>query len=261
MPKKGGGGGKEDDGAEDKQQAVVIAMSVELSEAFAPLSLEMAPALFPLANVPLIDYTMEALISAGVKEIFVFCGGGAHGTAIRAHLQGSAWGKKLKAKDLHCILGDKSVGDCLRECDDLRSAARINNGDLIVVTGPLVSNHDITAALQEHKSSRKRDKSTIMTLSLKCLTRSHRSRSTASDTIWGYDSDSHELVLFDGPERDGAAGGKHLKVETDVIKPHRSLDVRADLVDARLYICTPQVLIEFVSNFDFNTMDQFIFDM
>eukprot|EP01047_Picozoa_sp_COSAG01_P056450 COSAG01_NODE_6402_length_3685_cov_161.988846_4_plen_43_part_01 len=43
MPKKGGGGGKEDDGAEDKQQAVVIAMSVELSEAFAPLSLEMAP--------------------------------------------------------------------------------------------------------------------------------------------------------------------------------------------------------------------------
>ena len=84
---------------------------------------------------------------------------------------------------LRC-LGIQSVGDCLRECDDMRSAAKIHNGDLIVVTGPLVSNHDIGTTLAQHKATKKTDKSTIMTLSLKRLSPSHRTRSSADRTIW-----------------------------------------------------------------------------
>ena len=76
----------------------------------------------------------------------------------------------------------------------------------------------------------------------------------------GFDGDTNELVLFDGPGNEVAAS-KRLELDKDILKPRRSLQIAADLVDVRIYICTPQVLIEFVSNFDFNTMDQFIFDM
>ena len=40
---------------------------------FAPLSLDLPRALMPLANVPLIDYTIDFLVSCGVEEIVLFC--------------------------------------------------------------------------------------------------------------------------------------------------------------------------------------------
>ena len=52
-----------------------------------------------------------------------------------------------------------------------------------------------------------------------------------------------------------------LKVEKDTLKSCRSLTLAADLVDTRVYVCTPQVLIEFDSNFDFHTMEQLVADL
>eukprot|EP01046_Picozoa_sp_COSAG06_P009960 COSAG06_NODE_533_length_14542_cov_17.021325_4_plen_139_part_00 len=77
--------------AEEKLQAVVIAQAFELEKSWAPLSCDVPPALFPLANVPLIDYTMQLLVGNGVKEIFVFCGGGEHGAKIKHYLKISQW--------------------------------------------------------------------------------------------------------------------------------------------------------------------------
>ena len=92
MPKKGKGNNNDDEiKAEEKLQAIVCAQAFDLSEQFKPLSDDVPPALFPLANVALIDYTMELLVAAGVQELFVFCGGGDHGKQIRAHLRGSPW--------------------------------------------------------------------------------------------------------------------------------------------------------------------------
>ena len=42
-------------------------------------------ALLPLVNVPLLDYTIEFLVEAGVQEIFVFCC--AHADQIKRHLR------------------------------------------------------------------------------------------------------------------------------------------------------------------------------
>ena len=89
MPKKGKQ--EEEIVAEEKLQAVVIADAFELGEAWAPLSFDGPPALFPLANVPLIDYTMELLVGAGVQEMYVFCGGGAHGAQLKTYLKTSQW--------------------------------------------------------------------------------------------------------------------------------------------------------------------------
>ena len=69
--------------------------------------------LLPLVNVPLIDYTLEWLASAGVEECFVFCC--AHANQITSHLTKSKWRSQpnfvvtpIESHD--CV----SAGDALR---------------------------------------------------------------------------------------------------------------------------------------------------
>ena len=78
----------------------------------------------------------------------------------------------------------------------------------------------------------------------------------SAQTLFGIDKDSQELVVYD--TKDSAT---LLKVEKDTLKSCRSLTLAADLVDTRVYVCTPQVLIEFDSNFDFHTMEQLVADL
>jgi NDP-sugar pyrophosphorylase family protein len=135
--------------------------------------------------------------------------------------------------------------------------SQIHNGDMVVVTGPLVSNHDVQATLAKHKATKKKDKAMIMTLALKRLGRWHRTRSAADATLWGIDKDSQELLIYD-TEGDSK---KLMKIETDLLKQSRSLTLANDMIDTRVYVCTPQVLIEFESNFDFHTMEQLVADL
>ena len=57
---------------EEPLQAVVLADSFETR--FNPFTLERPRCLLPLANTPLIEYTLEFLASAGAEEVFLCCG-------------------------------------------------------------------------------------------------------------------------------------------------------------------------------------------
>ena len=41
--------------------------------------------LLPLANIPLLDYTLQFLVESGIQEIYVYCC--AHADQIKAHLR------------------------------------------------------------------------------------------------------------------------------------------------------------------------------
>ena len=57
---------------EEPLQAVVLADAFETR--FHPFTLERPRCLLPLANTPLIEYTLELLANAGVEEVFLYCG-------------------------------------------------------------------------------------------------------------------------------------------------------------------------------------------
>ena len=40
---------------------------------FRPITFSMPKVLMPLANVPMIEYTLECLAAGGVQEVFIFC--------------------------------------------------------------------------------------------------------------------------------------------------------------------------------------------
>ena len=54
---------------EDPLQAVVLCDV--FNQRFAPLTLDHPRCLLPVCNVPLIEWTLESLASAGVQEVFL----------------------------------------------------------------------------------------------------------------------------------------------------------------------------------------------
>lgn len=68
---------------EDPLQAVVLTDSFETR--FAPFTLEKPRCLLPLANTPLIEYTLEFLAGAGVDEVYIYCG--AHTDLIEQYIR------------------------------------------------------------------------------------------------------------------------------------------------------------------------------
>lgn len=108
-------------------------------------------------NVPLLDYTIEFLASAGVEEIFVFCC--AHAKMIQDYLRfgyydcikcisESKWnhtpGLTIRPVVSYTSL---SAGDALREMYNLD----LIDSDFILVSGDLVANMRLDKVLAAHK--------------------------------------------------------------------------------------------------------------
>lgn len=87
-----GGGKPQKDGEVSRQQApleaVLLADSFDITQR--PISFDQPRALFPLANVPLIEYSLEFLASNDVALVYVVCC--AHAEKIRAYIdRGGKW--------------------------------------------------------------------------------------------------------------------------------------------------------------------------
>jgi len=140
-------------------QAVLLADSY--TSTFAPLTLSRPRCLLPLANVPLLAWTLETLSLAGVKEVFVFCTTKAE--QVKAWLEASEWADG--GMRVHTIVGSNatSTGDVLRELDVMG----VIKGDFILMNGDVVSNLDLRDAVEAHRERRKASKDAIMTMVLK----------------------------------------------------------------------------------------------
>lgn len=113
-----------DDEADVPLQAILLADS--FAQQFRPITDERPKVLLPLVNVPMIDYSLEWLASAGVAEVFVFCC--AHAKQVRTYLEQSNWSSQpnftlttIESRD--CV----SAGDALRVIDQ-RNVVRFQPG-------------------------------------------------------------------------------------------------------------------------------------
>ena len=104
---KGGGDGDEDVKRDKPLQAVLLADS--FTSTFRPVSFETPKVLFPLANVPMLAYSLDFLASNNVKQVFVFSI--AHAEQIRAYVESSGWGDRM---DIKCLSSGscRSAGPC-----------------------------------------------------------------------------------------------------------------------------------------------------
>lgn len=237
---KTGSRGKGEETKEDPLQAVVVADTFETK--FAPFSVDRPRCLIPLANTPLIEYTLEFLASGGVQEVIFYAG--AHIEQVETYLNASKWLSSTspfrKFTMLRCMA--TSVGDMMRDLDQ----KQLINGDFVCVSGDVVSDFPISKALRAHKQRRESDKNAIMTMLLRERSESdHRHRDQMVPTFVIDPTKDRCLHYEETLTCDPFAAN----VDPEMLK-NPEIDIRQDLIDCRIDICTPDMLSLWSDNFD-----------
>ncbi|XP_050940737.1 uncharacterized protein LOC103495740 isoform X1 [Cucumis melo] len=225
-------------------QAVLLADS--FTTKFRPITLERPKVLLPLVNVPMINYTLSWLESAGVEEVFVFCC--ANSKQVIDYLENSEW-VSLPDFAVRTIESHNSIsaGDALR----LIYERNVIHGDFVLITGDTISNMSLTQALQEHKERKKKDSNAVMTMVVKRSKPSpitHQSRLGTDELFMAIDHNTKQLVYYED-KVDYAKGIIHL--DKSLIMDNSSISLHNDMQDCYIDICSPEVLSLFTDNFDY----------
>uniref|UniRef100_K3WCE3 Translation initiation factor eIF2B subunit epsilon n=1 Tax=Globisporangium ultimum (strain ATCC 200006 / CBS 805.95 / DAOM BR144) TaxID=431595 RepID=K3WCE3_GLOUD len=246
---KGKGGGNEDVRREAPLQAILFADS--FTETFRPISLEMPKVLLPLANVPMLEYALEFLVSSGVKEVILFCTN--HVEQIEAFVREKS--QVAKRISVQCLSSPTCItaGDALREIDRQQL---IQSNPFVLMSGDVVANVDLPAAIEEHKVRKKKDSSCMMTSIFKEIQPNFSTniRPLNDELIVGIDSTTSQIVLY---EDDSAK--RSTRLATVFLEDHASISLRSDLMDCYIDICSPEVLLKFAEDFDYQDLRQDFF--
>ncbi|KAM7476945.1 hypothetical protein LguiB_024188 [Lonicera macranthoides] len=248
VAKKGGGNRGGEDGEEDLArvplQAILLADS--FAQKFRPITLERPKVLLPLVNVPMIDYTLAWLESAGVEEVFVFCC--AHAKQVVNYLDSSKWvGQANFSVTTIESHNSVSAGDALR----LIYERNVIHGDFILISGDTVSNMLLTEALKEHKERRRKDSNAVMTMVIKRSKPSpitHQSRLGTDELIMAIDPDTKQLLYYED-KKDHLKGT--ISLDKAMLADNPYISLHNDKQDCYIDICSPEVLSLFTDNFDY----------
>ena len=240
-PKSSGSKAKsQNDEKEDVLQAVVVADSFE--NRFAPFTLERPHCLMKIANTPILEYTFEFLARSGVQEIFLSAG--PLTDQVEKYVDASKWRLKSSPFKKFTILKSAatSVGDVMRDLDQKGLLA----GDFLVVSGDVVANFAISDALTKHKARRQKDKNAIMTMLLREIGPSQRAQVRSSISTFVIDPTKDRCLHYQESRSPQAAD---VNIDPDMLS-QTELEIRQDLVDCRIDICTPEMLSLWSDNFD-----------
>lgn len=233
-------GQSQDEEKEGVLQAVVVADTFETK--FAPFTLERPRCLLPLANTPLIEYTLEFLAQSGVQEIFFSAG--SHTGQAEKYIYASKWRLKSSPFKKFTFLKSAatSVGDVMRDLDQKDLVI----GDFLVVSGDVISNFPIAEAMAKHKARRQKDKNAIMTMLLREMGPRQRSREQSVIPTFVIDPTKDRCLHYE-ESRPGQTAS--LAIDPDILL-EAELEIRQDLIDCRIDICTPEMLSLWSDNFD-----------
>ncbi|KAJ9185907.1 hypothetical protein P3X46_005483 [Hevea brasiliensis] len=225
-------------------QAILLADS--FTTKFRPITLERPKVLLPLVNVPMINYTLAWLESAGVEEVFVFCC--AHSRQVIDYLEKSEWFSQpnftVTTIESHNSI---SAGDALR----LIYERNVIHGDFVLVSGDTVSNMSLTQAIQEHKERRKKDSNAVMTMVIKQSKPSpitHQSRLGTDELFMAIDPQTKQLLYYE-EKADHIKG--FISLDNMLLADNPSICLHNDKQDCYIDICSSEVLSLFTDNFDY----------
>ena len=228
-------------------QAVVLCDSY--LPRFSPLTEDRPRCLLPLANMPLIEYTLEFLVNCGVSEVYLMCG--AHASQVTAYIQSSKWVSSFIPFRIHTIElpNAMSVGDAMRDID----ARGIITSDFLLISGDVVCNIDFEKVWQAHVERKAQDKNCIMSMVLRQASALHRTRSNRTG-LFVVDQSTDRLVAYHK-----SVLQPDVRVESAELLKLTEVAFRNDLIDCRVDICTMDVPALFTENFDYEYLrDDFV---
>jgi translation initiation factor eIF-2B subunit epsilon len=221
-----------------KLQAILLAVS--FTKYFRPISYIKPKVLVPLVNVPMLMYTIEFLAQNGIEEIFLFCV--RHVEMIQQFVNQLSLPSNISVR---CIQSRSclSQGDALRELDVM---GVVRSDPFVLINGDVISNMDLKKAIAFHKEKRQQDGNCIMTVVLKQIQKSSGIRPLSQDLVIAQDRHTQQLLLFDNE-----ISKTSVKIPLEVLEAHPGLRLRTDLLDCQIDICSPELLLQFSDNFDY----------
>lgn len=130
-----------------------------------------------------------------------------------------------------------SVGDAIRELD----ARQLITTDFILTFGDLVSNLKLNKILEEHRARRRTDKNSIMTMVLKEASRTHSSRAKDKSSVFVTDPKNNQCLFYEPV--DDLPRKSRIEMSPEVFENHAQIEIRNDLVDPYLDICSVEVRV------------------
>lgn len=205
--------------------------------------------LLPLANTSLIEYTLEFLDMNGVQEVIIYTSN--HTDQIESFInEHPRWSpgsrtNPFSSVDLIRVSDASSVGDFLRDLD----SKGLVSGDFVLVHGDCVANIQLDAALAKHKARREANRDAVMTVVLRDggLTE-HRTKAKAITPIFAIESATGRCLHY---EEMNPLQPDHYAILDPAIFEHEAVEIRTDLIDPGIDICTPEVLALWSESFDY----------
>ncbi|EFH60572.1 hypothetical protein ARALYDRAFT_477461, partial [Arabidopsis lyrata subsp. lyrata] len=212
-----------------RQRFQAILLADNFTTKLLPLTLERPNVLLPLVNVPMIDYTLAWLESAGLEEVFVFCS-----TQVIDYLNNSGWysHKDFTVKTIESPHKSTSAGDALRYIYEQQiDTSQIQDDDFVLVSGGIVSNMPLTQLIQEHRDRKKKDDKAIMTMVI-----------TDHQFFIGVNPLTKQLLYYNEDK---------IFLDTSLMDRNPSVLLCSDMQDCYIDICSLEMLSHFVDNCDY----------
>ncbi|KAK0610462.1 nucleotide-diphospho-sugar transferase [Bombardia bombarda] len=252
-----GGGGKAkkpakaaEEKREDVLQAVILADSFQ--DRFRPFTLEKPRCLLPLANIPIIEYTLEFLASNGVQDVFIYCG--AHSDDVEKFIKESPrWNHDspicpFASVDFIRVSDATSIGDFMRDLDK----RNVISSDFILVHSDVVANIPLDDALAKHRARREANRDACMTMVLRPTGQGqgpHRAAEARGITpVFVVEPSTGRCLQYE--EMHPLQKEHYFKLDPSLFK-HPEFEMRSDLIDTGIDICTPDVLALWSESFDY----------
>ncbi|XP_063852298.1 translation initiation factor eIF2B subunit epsilon-like [Scylla paramamosain] len=242
-------------------QAVILAQCEQ--DYGDPVTQDVPKVLAPLANTPLLEYSLEWLERCGVEEAIVYCRADTHLETIREHCRafmtrrgdttpatthpGGLRVNVVASEDCH------SLGDAMRDL----YAKSLLKGDFILLQGDTVTTLDLPALVTEHRESRAADRNAIMT----CVYMGEGGKvgTTAEKTTTAtllVSASTNKLLLH--RRRGGRSTSSRLSVPTELLQGAGDILAYPAAYDPSVTICSEVVPSLFSDNFDYSTLDSLV---
>jgi len=216
-----------------------------------PLNQHINDLLLPIASVPYIEYLVEFLLNSGVTEIIFVVKNFPESITeyIKTYMKDIT---KKNPKIFHIVTKENltSVGDCLREV----FKENLISSDFILIRGLTITSFSLDNAVKSHFTTKKTDKSCSITSVFKSFKNEYDNQTNYDKNLLIINKDTKQILQYESTD-----GSKKVKLNENIrfkLKPSelKDYEVKANVYDTFIDICSPEVLNHFSDNFDYHEL-------
>ncbi len=168
-----------------------------------------------------------------------------HGEAVRNYVESSKWPSLLSVKCVNST-SCSTEGDALRELDSMNI---IRSDPFVLINGLVISNLNLRDVIAYHKEKRLNDPNNVMTVVLKPVQSFSAVVPIFEDLVVSMNKRTSQILLFDNN-----LTSADLRIPLDLLEQQEEMSFRTDLLDCHVDVCSPEFLLQFSDNFDYQVI-------